>query len=75
MKYFNNALKAIQIVGVGLGAAVLTAPQNLSGIIPPRYVPTLLAASAIINAFAPSLVKTVQQKRDELFKDGAENKS
>ncbi|MEO0248087.1 MAG: hypothetical protein ABIN58_00820 [candidate division WOR-3 bacterium] len=70
MKVLKGFVKGVQVVGVGLGAAALTDPSLLHGVLPPSYLTPLLAASAIINAFSPALVQKVRSERDKLFSGG-----
>jgi len=65
-KVLKGVVKGVQVVGVGLGAAALTDPVSLSMILPPKYLPPVLAASAIINAFAPGLAQDLKKKKQEL---------
>jgi hypothetical protein len=65
-KVLKGVVKGVQVVGVGLGAAALTDPVSLSTILPPKYLPPVLAASAIINAFAPGLAQDLKKKKQEL---------
>jgi hypothetical protein len=66
-KALKGIVKGVQIVGVGIGAAALTDPASLSAVLPPKYLPPVLATSAIINAFAPGLVQGLRKKKQEIW--------
>lgn len=66
-KVLKGIVKGAQIAGVGIGAAALTDPAALSAILPPKYLPPVLATSAIINAFAPGLVQGLRKKKEEIW--------
>jgi hypothetical protein len=66
-KALKGIVKGVQIVGVGLGAAALTDPTSLGTVLPPKYIPPVLAASAIINAFAPGLAQGLRKKKQEIW--------
>lgn len=69
-KVLKGIVKGTQIVGVGIGAAALTDPTTLATVLPPKYLPPVLAASAIINAFAPGLAQGLRKKKQEIWSDG-----
>lgn len=74
-KALKGIVKGVQIVGVGIGAAALSDPTALASILPPQYIPPILATSAIVNAFAPGLVQGVKRKRQEIWEEVSENLS